>query len=319
MQLNIKSLIPRLAPLAAAAAMLGVLACGSTDSSTGATSGALTLQLTDKQFSFDSVARADLWVVRIDGKIASTDSADAESGKNDDTAGGNMNPSSGWVVLATPNQSYNLLTLQNGTTTNLGQVTLPTGTYNGFRLILDTDKSSITLKNGTVLTGTSSPGIKFPSAGRTGIKVVLTAPISLTTNGSVMVLDFDLGSSFVMRGNTISQNGLLFKPVIRATARDITGAISGKVTSTTATGAAIVGATVQVLVNGTALTDTTSAMLIRTTQTDASGNYTASFLMAGTYAVRALPLSTSSSTPAILQGIAVTSGQTTTGVNFIFP
>jgi hypothetical protein len=91
------------------------------------------------------------------------------------------------------------------------------------------------------------------------------------------------------------------------------------VTQTSATGAAIVGATVQVLVNGTALTDTTSAMLIRTTQTDASGNYTASFLMAGTYAVRALPLATASGTPAILQGIVVTSGQTTTGTNIILP
>ena len=32
-----------------------------------------------------------------------------------------------------------------------------------------------------------------------------------------MLIDFDVGKSFVMRGNSISQNGLLFKPVIHAT------------------------------------------------------------------------------------------------------
>jgi hypothetical protein len=312
--MRIKSLLSRIAPLTAVIALAGAVACG--DNTTAASSGTLQMQLTDAPFSFDSVARADLWIVRIDGKMAGTDSSDAEAGKDDDTDGGNTNPSTGWVNLAMPNASFNLLSLQNGTTTNLGQITLPTGTYNGFRLILDTQKSSITLKNGTVLTGTSNPGIKFPSAGRTGVKIVLTAPISLTANGSVMVLDFDLGSSFVMRGNTISQNGLLFKPVIRATARDITGAISGTVTRA---GAAVAGATVQVLVNGTALTDTTSAHLVSTTATDATGAYKASFLMPGTYAVRATGLATAGSTSAILQGVIVVSGQTTTGTNIILP
>jgi hypothetical protein len=34
---------------------------------------------------------------------------------------------------------------------------------------------------------------------------------------TTMVADFDVGSSFVMRGNSLTQNGLLFKPVIKAT------------------------------------------------------------------------------------------------------
>ncbi len=314
---RLKTLINRIAPVSAAALMVGALACGD---STSATQGTLTMQLTDAPFSFDSVARADLFVVRIDAKTASSDSADSEAGKNDDTNGGNTNPGSGWVTVATPNQAYNLLALQNGTTTNLGQATLPTGTYRGFRLILDTDKSSITLKNGKVLTGTSNPGIKFPSAGRTGVKIVLANPISVTSGGTIMVLDFDLGTSFVMRGNTISQNGLLFKPVIRATARDITGGISGKVTALTAAGTAIADATVEVLKNGSLVSDTVSADVVATTKTDASGNYTAAFLLAGTYAVRATPPAASTSkTPAILQGVAVTSGQTTTGTNIILP
>jgi len=314
-----RSILTRTAPVAAAAAMLTALACGGGDSN-GPGNGQLTLQLTDAPFSFDSVARADLWVVRIDAKTADTDSADTEAGKNDDTNGGNTDPSRGWVTVATPNQLYNLLDLQNGTTTNLGQPTLPTGTYRGFRLILDTDKSSITLKNGKVLTGTSNPGIKFPSAARTGVKIVLDKPIGLTANGTVMVIDFDLGRSFVMRGNTISQNGLLFKPVIRATARDITGAISGTVTATTATGAPVADATVDVLVNGTAVGDTVSANLIESTRTDATGKFTAAFLPAGTYAVRARPPATATTlSAAILQGITVTSGATTANTNIILP
>lgn len=314
---KLKTLFSRSAPLAGAAIFLGALACGGDSVAPG--NGTLSLQLTDAPFSFDSVARADLWVVRIDAKSAASDSAEAQNGADDDTNGGNKNPASGWVTVATPNQSYNLLDLQNGKTTNLGQPTLPSGTYRGFRLILDVQKSSITLKNGTVLTGTSNPGIKFPSASRTGVKIVLDQPISVTSGGTVMVIDFDLGRSFVQRGNTISQNGLLFKPVIRATARDITGAISGSVKALTATGAGVPDATVDVLVNGTALTDTVSANLIESTKTDSAGNFTAAFLAAGTYAVRARPPATSGRSPAIVQGIVVTSGQTTANTTIILP
>jgi hypothetical protein len=35
-----------------------------------------------------------------------------------------------------------------------------------------------------------------------------------------VLLDFDAEQSFVMRGNTILQNGLLFTPVIKATIQD---------------------------------------------------------------------------------------------------
>jgi hypothetical protein len=76
----------------------------------------------------------------------------------------------------------------------------------------------VTLKDGTVLSGASSPSIVFPSAGKTGIKILFTTPIDVDADETTDVLvDFDAGESFVVRGNTILQNGLLFKPVIRAT------------------------------------------------------------------------------------------------------
>src|SRR5918911_219523 len=200
-----------LVTLTALAGTLALSACGD---SSAPSSGTLTLRLTDAPFPYDSVARADVFVVRIDAKMADADSADA-SGAEPTT---NEDPSKGWVTLATPNQSVNLLDLQNGTTTNLGQATLPTGTYRGFRLILDTDRSSVTLKDGTVLTGNAIPGIKWPSAGETGVKIKLDQPITLVAQGTVMVIDFDLGASFVLRGSTIGDKGLLFKPVIRGVA-----------------------------------------------------------------------------------------------------
>ena len=50
-----------------------------------------------------------------------------------------------------------------------------------------------------------------------------TAGLQQLTEGHfhVALLDFNLGRSFVQRGNTVSQNGLLFKPVIRASARPV--------------------------------------------------------------------------------------------------
>jgi hypothetical protein len=91
------------------------------------------------------------------------------------------------------------------------------GAYRSLRLILDTNQSSVTLKDGMLLTGTSSPSILFPSAGQSGIKVHFDTPILVDAGATTIVLlDFDAENSFVLRGNTITQNGLLFKPVIRA-------------------------------------------------------------------------------------------------------
>jgi hypothetical protein len=60
----------------------------------------------------------------------------------------------------------------------------------------------------------------FPSASRSGIKITLASPVVIGEDGkSTMVVDFDVANSFVMRGNSLSQNGLLFKPVIRATVK----------------------------------------------------------------------------------------------------
>ena len=267
-------------------ALVALTACSD---STTTSRGSVQVQLTDAPFPFSEVARVDIHVLRIDAKTA--DATEAEAAEAPATAPANENPASGWVTIATPNQAFNMLSLRNGTTVNLGSATsLPVGQYRGFRMIIDTDLSSVTLVNGTVLRGTGSPNIVWPSAGKTGIKIKLADPIAVGSNGgnaSIVVIDFDLARSFVLRGSSISQNGLLFKPVIRAVARDITGSISGTVRSGSATGAVVSGATIEILKSGTVLTDTVSANVVATASTDATGAFMAAFLPPATYLVRA--------------------------------
>ena len=95
-----------------------------------------------------------------------------------------------WKTLVSPNTSINLLGLTNGKTANLGVGTLPAGTYQGFRLIIDTDKSSITLNDGT------KPEVKWPGAGKHGIKINLDEPVIIGPATPNLLIDFDVASTF---------------------------------------------------------------------------------------------------------------------------
>jgi len=278
-----------------AGSLLCALAFAACSDSSGTGTGMLTVRLTDAPFPFSDVASVDVYVVRVDAKAASTTDAEATDENNRD----------GWTTIATPNALINLLDLGDGKTMNLGATTLPTGNYQSFRLVLDTDKSSITLKDGT------KPDIKFPSAGQSGIKVILDNPIQLTENGSVMTLDFDIGRSFVARGND-AKNGFIFKPVIHAVAEDITGSVTGSVHANSATGPAVPNATVEVLTAGSLITDTDPTHVVRTTSTDANGNFRIAFLLPGTYVLRATPPTASGFKPALLTGgLTITTGTVT--------
>ena len=187
----------------AALATAGVLAAACANSTTEAGRGT------------DSVLRVDVYVVRVDARMADTDSAAAARGATDDSAN-----TGGWTTITQPNQIVNLLAYQNGSFLPLGNANVAAGNYNGFRLVIDPSKSSVTLKNGAVLTNTSSPNVLFPSGARSGIKIFFLSPVPVAANDTATVLvDFMVNDSFVMRGNSISQNGLLFKPVIMGTVR----------------------------------------------------------------------------------------------------
>jgi len=264
---------------------LCALAFAACSDSSGTGTGTLSVRLTDAPFPFAQVASVEVFVVRVDAKQASTTDEEAADENNKD----------GWTTVATPDALINLLDLGDGKTMNLGATTLPTGNYQSFRLILDTDQSSITLKDG------STPPISFPSAAHSGIKVNLDEPIQLTEDGSVMTLDFDIGRSFVMRGNDPAK-GFNFKPVIHAVAQDITGSVTGSVHANSATGPAVPDATVEVLTAGSLIGDTDPTHIVRSTSTDASGNFRMAFLLPGTYVLRATPPAASGFKPALLAG-----------------
>jgi hypothetical protein len=300
--------------VAAAGALLATLT-GCADS-TAATTGRLSVMLTDAPFPFDDVARADMHVVRIDARLAESSEAEAAAlaGTEDDAELENHDPRRGWVTVATPDRTIDLLALQNGTTTNLGQVVLPTGRYRGFRLVLDTDRSSVTLKDGTVLQGNAQPGIVWPSAGRSGVKLNLAQAVNLVESGTVLVVDFDLGNSFVLRGNVITENGLLFKPVIRATARDVTGSVAGTLRCASASDAAgtpVVGGSVELLKAGTTLTDTDPANVVSTSTTDVGGEFRFAYALPGSYALRATRPDGEASCVAqtLVESVGVTTGE----------
>ena len=124
----------------------------------------------------------------------------------------------GWVTVAEPNASFDLMTLADGANTLLGDAQVAAGSYKSFRLIIDPAKSSVTLNdaNNTVIGGESITGLTFPSADKTGIKIQLSDDLVVQDGEtSTLVVKFDVSKSFVMRGSTLDQNGLLFKPVIR--------------------------------------------------------------------------------------------------------
>jgi uncharacterized protein DUF4382 len=193
-------------------ATLLALACSDSTGLTSSGAGTLTIRLTDAPFPTSEVKSVDIFVVRVDART--NDASDAEADQSLTSA---SSAASGWKTITSPNATFDLLSLQNGNSLVLGQSALPAGTYAGVRLVIDQSKSSVTLKSGDVLTGGSTPGIKFPSAEQSGIKILLADPVQIVAGTETeLLVDFDVANSFVMRGNTIDKNGLLFKPVVRA-------------------------------------------------------------------------------------------------------
>jgi hypothetical protein len=208
-----KSLRFTLVAVLAMSPLLLPLACGDS-TSPSSNMGTVVVKLTDAPFPTDQVASVNVYVVRVESRTATADDAEADANLDNGSA-------AGWTTLAQPNATFNLMALQNGATATLGEAALAPGTYNGLRLIIDPSKSNVTLKNGTVLNGGSTPNVSFPSASRSGLKILLSKPLTVVAGTTTTLLvDFDVSDSFVMRGNDITKNGLLFKPVIRGSVID---------------------------------------------------------------------------------------------------
>lgn len=200
-----------------------------------------------------------------------------------------------FTISTGPSTDYDLLALQGGVTTLLGDNTIPAGDYEQLRLVVD---SAFVLLDGE----TDPRTLKVPSGMQTGIKVEWNGPVHIQGGRTDLTVDFDVSRSFIITGPTPPRQ-VLFKPVLHGVVTDLSGSISGTSSPATALGRvfAIVG------------TDT-----VATADADpTTGAYTIMFLPAATYTV--LDSSTVSGHKPPTQSVVVAASQNVTGVDFTIP
>jgi hypothetical protein len=110
------------------------------------------------------------------------------------------------TITTGPSTEYDLLSLQGGVTTLIGDASIPAGDYTQLRLVVDSAKVTL---DGEV----DARILKVPSGMETGIKVQFAGPIHLEPPTVVVTVDFDVESSFIVTGPTPPRQ-VLFKPVL---------------------------------------------------------------------------------------------------------
>ena len=172
--------------------------------------GRLIISITDDPFPVELISEASIKVFRIEAHPAD--------------AGDDL----GMLVLSDDTSRFNLIELRNGIKETLVDLDIEAGEYDYLRLYIDSATLTI-IDYGTY-------NIKVPSGSESGIKILIDPPIKveggLTTE---LVLDIDLGKSFVLNGNIDTPAGIKgfnFKPVIKAFNVSDAGSIEGKVKDT---------------------------------------------------------------------------------------
>ncbi|WP_167772514.1 DUF4382 domain-containing protein [Ramlibacter henchirensis] len=200
----------------------------------------------------------------------------------------------GWreIVLSQPKR-LDLLELTNGVLEELGQTSLPAGTYNQVRLVLAENRGNTPLANAVQLTGASSAvPLRTPSAQQSGLK--LKTKFEVAADGLAdLVLDFDACRSIVKAGTSGDYN---LKPVLRVAERKYAG-IQGYVSTTLA-------------MSGTRVSAQQNGVVLRSTVPDATGKFVLPFLPAGNYDV---VIASEGRSTAVVSSVPVTA--TTTLVN----
>jgi hypothetical protein len=259
--------LSRAAALAAALLVGAVGACkdlgpgtkGSTRESTGSTH----VLLTDAPFPYHLLSRVDLYVVSVSASLSSDTGGVGSSG-------------GAFVTIAQPKRRVDILALQGGATEELGSADLPPGAIVALRMVIDTDSSSMTLKDGRVLTGASQPGIRWQSsAGRPVLNALVQEQILVPDTGAVIVIDFDVGQSFFPAQDVEpppadpNDSSFIFSPVLRAADLLRTGAVRGVVRSA---GSPVADASVQLYIGRPTTAENTWPRMA-TARTDSAGAF----------------------------------------------
>ena len=276
--------------LALIAAALGLAGCTASEiGPAGPADGRTAVFLTDAPFPFDRIDRVDIHV----SEIALSPRADTSEGLPE------------WVTVARPDRTFNLLDLQNGATALLGEADVPAGQYRAVRVIVDPERSSMTDRQG------GHPAIDWQAKGDApSLFSLVEEPMAIDENGEDIVIDFDVGRSFLPDSST---GGFLFIPFLRAITRAGSGGIRGTLVNAE-TGGRIPLAAVSVHY----ASDSTSAIgpLVATSRTDQEGAFRASFLRPGRYAVLAEDLARGRSAP--VRRVEVKAGEVADAGDFEF-
>lgn len=185
--------------------------------------GTIAMQLIDDPSALDSIASVNIFVVRVDARVKVADTVAADSGVAGDGDFDDRSrdfeqdhrDSTAWVTIASPNKLINILELQHGDTAILDSAVLDTIKFRSMRIIIDPSQSNVTLKDGTVLTATSTPSVDFFSRGRFGILVNLDNDVDVMPGATTTVtLDFRLGDSIALKGHSIGHDGLVIRAVV---------------------------------------------------------------------------------------------------------
>ncbi len=262
--------------VAIGAVALAALAAGCEKSSTAAGTGQVSVFLSDA--TGPGIQSATVWISRV-YLIGGADSTGPH-----------------FTIDSTPTM-YDLLTLQNGVTAALGTATIPVGSYEQLRFIVDS--AQVTLAPGEHFAdGSSTKSLTVPSGMQTGIKVNFATPVQVTPGQTILVADFSVSQSFVFTGPATAPTGVLFKPVIHAVVQDQAASISGTV------------AKANLPAKVYAIFQTNSDTLGIATP-DTTGAYAIRFLTPGTYTVTAVGAGLNAS-----KTLTLRAAEDTTGVNF---
>ncbi len=224
-------------------------------------SGEMKMYMVDSPASFDAVL---INVTEVDVHSATSDS------------------NGGWYVLNSTPHIYDLLSLRNGISTVLGDTMLPAGQYTQIRLILGAGSS-------VVINGVSY-SLTVPSGFQTGVK--LNADFDIQANATyALTLDFNAAKSIIQAGSKY-----ILQPVIRCTATQTSGTISGTVLPITS------NAVVWTVSNSDTVTAYADA---------SSGYFELMALPSGSYTLNIQASDTTLYKSTTMQNVVVASGQNT--------
>jgi hypothetical protein len=264
----------------ALAATVVAASCGGSGSASSATTatGSIRLALTDAPgCGFDHVN------VTVEKLRLHTDSA-------------TLDTDPGWVEIpVSPARRVDLLALTNGALEELGTAALPAGHYAQLSVVFAANGNGAAPANSVLPTGAAS---EVALATSDGLQAGITLPVSFdVTAGQVadLVADVDTCSSVVTAGNG---GGWYLQPraaVLPRVASGIRGTLSSALTPS--------GTTVSAQQDGT---------VIRSTQPDASGNFSLPYLAPGSYT---LVIASDGHATGVVTGVQVGAGAMVNAAN----